>query len=53
MRGVDQFATAPTDDIEAQMMVKRKPSQGATSGGLLIKDDGFEGFNSVGARSNQ
>ena len=52
MRGVDQFASNPTDDIESQMIVKKKQKMtGASSGGLLIKDEGFEGFNSVGEKN--
>lgn len=45
LRGVDRHAVVATEDIEAQMMIKS--SKTATQGGVLIKDDGFEGFHSL------
>ena len=46
VRGVANKAEADTDDIESQMVLKRKQT-GASAGGVLIKDQGFDGFNSV------
>lgn len=42
LRGVDEGIHAPAEDIESQMIFKKS----ATSGGMLIKDQGFEGFKS-------
>ena len=50
MRGVDPNKEAPTDDIEAQMMFRKK---GASAVGMLIKDEGFEGFNAAGSPRKQ
>lgn len=41
---MDRHAVVATEDIEAQMMIK---SKAATQGGVLIKDDGFEGFHTL------
>lgn len=50
LRGVDRHAVVATEDIEAQMMIKTNKNSGpkaATQGGVLIKDDGFEGFHTL------
>ena len=43
LRGVEEDSQRPAEDIEAQLMFK-----GASAGGLLSKDSGFEGFNKLG-----
>ena len=46
-KGKNIDAHQAVDDIESQMIFKREQSGGASAGGLLIKDDGFEGFKSL------
>ena len=42
LRGVDEGIHAPAEDIESQLMF----SKPLTSGSMLMKDEGFEGFKS-------
>ena len=55
-RGLGKAAEIEPEDIESQLIIKRKKKDqvptGASSGGLLNKDEGFEGFHSVNDRDN-
>lgn len=42
LRGKNQNEYAPAEDIENQLIFK-----GASAGGILSKDEGFEGFNTL------